>query len=142
MRRSLTADRLILAHKCHPVEDDTSRSMGLPNGSGLSCGATRPPAHLSLNDSSCPSGHNHSDSLKSDRPASFKRLVGGALHLGDETPTETLDLPPAILSPQNPIATPAGHKDHRAAAWRTPKGKGVPNGRCGAVSLDGGGAQQ
>ncbi len=25
----------------------------------------------------CPQGHNHSDSLKSDGPASFKRLLGG-----------------------------------------------------------------
>jgi hypothetical protein len=31
-----------------------------------------------LNDSSRPPGHNHSDSLKNDRPVSFKRLLDGA----------------------------------------------------------------
>ena len=140
MRRSLTADRLILAHKCHPVEDDTSCSMGLPNGSRLSCGR-----NLRRRKVVERTGRRRGEApqfLLTCEPASFKRLLGGALHLGDETPTETLDLPSAIVSPQNPIATPAGHKDPGAAAWRTPKGKGVPNGRSGAVSLRGGGAQQ
>src|SRR2546430_1378748 len=50
--------------------------MPLPNGSRLSCGATRPRAHLSLNDSSCPPGHNTPLPLERSAPASFKRMLG------------------------------------------------------------------
>ena len=35
-----------------------------------------PAGPMILNDSSCPSGHNHSDFLKNDRPVSFKRMLG------------------------------------------------------------------
>src|SRR5207244_10694326 len=40
--------------------------------------ATRPPAQRVVDEVVCPSGRNHSDSPKSDRPASFKRLLGGS----------------------------------------------------------------
>ena len=41
----------------------------------------------SLNDSSCPPGHNHSDSIKNERPVSFKRLLdGNASHLDRRAP--------------------------------------------------------
>ena len=37
-----------------------------------------PPRGVSFNDNSRPAGHNRSDSLKNDRPASFKRMLGCA----------------------------------------------------------------
>src|SRR5881392_1006036 len=46
-----------------------------PNGSRLSCGRLTRRAHPSLNDSSCPSGHNTPLPLKRSPPVSFKRLL-------------------------------------------------------------------
>src|SRR2546422_6505620 len=39
--------------------------------------APRPPAHLLLNDSSCPREHNTPLPLERSPPASFKRMLGG-----------------------------------------------------------------
>ena len=52
---------------------------GLPNGSRLSCGATRSPRAVSLNDSSCAPAHNTPIPLERSPPASFKRMLDGAL---------------------------------------------------------------
>src|SRR4029077_11480605 len=65
--------------------------------------AANPPRAVPLNDSLWPLGHNRSDSFRSDRPASFKRMLGiraeRALLALTDVPTDTcqvnqIDFPP------------------------------------------------
>ena len=54
---------------------------------------------MQLNDSSCATGHNRSDSIKNDRPASFKRMLGGIL------PRHQLNIPPRDFARELTIET-------------------------------------
>src|SRR2546430_8133573 len=70
--------------------------MGLlpPNGSRLKLRAASLSAPLAADEVLCPPGHKPSDSLKSDRTASFKRMLGRAISVrGGAALAVTIDTP-------------------------------------------------
>src|SRR5437867_13337194 len=84
--------------------------------------ATRPPAHLSLNDSSCAPAHNTPRPLARSPPGSFKRLLGASIYglIRNTNHCHTRVLTGC------PCASP-GTKAARATAFRAALAKSSPS---------------